>query len=166
MHKWSSLKKHLFAMLLLVFMGGVMMPGISYAVNPDEVLEDPVLEERARKLSANLRCLVCQNQSIDDSDASLAKDLRVLLRQRLVTGDSDEQVIDYVVSRYGEFVLLKPRFGLHTLILWSLPAILILIGFILAIIKFKKPEPVTAAHARILSDDENKRIAKLLNETD
>ena len=89
------------------------------AVTPDEVLEDPALEARARALSAELRCMVCQNQSIDDSDAPLAKDLRVLVRERLVAGDSDGEVIDYLVSRYGEFVLLKPRFAWHTLILWG-----------------------------------------------
>jgi cytochrome c-type biogenesis protein CcmH len=85
------------------------------AVNPDEVLDDPALEERARALSLDLRCLVCQNQSIDDSNAELARDLRLLVRERLVAGDSDEAVIDYVVSRYGEFVLLTPRFSVQTL---------------------------------------------------
>lgn len=98
------------------------------AVNPDEVLADPALEARARALSAQLRCMVCQNQSIDDSNAELAKDLRVLVRERIVGGDSDEAVIDYVVSRYGEFVLLNPRFETKTLILWGAPLILILAG--------------------------------------
>lgn len=89
------------------------------AVNPNEVLDDPALEARARALSLELRCLVCQNQSIDDSNAELARDLRLLVRERLVEGDSDKDVIDYVVSRYGEFVLLKPRFSLQTMLLWG-----------------------------------------------
>src|SRR6187401_2626115 len=88
------------------------------AVQPDEVLSDPALEARARVLSQELRCLVCQNQSIDDSDAPLARDLRILLRERLQAGDSDRQVIDFLVARYGEFVLLKPRFSWHTALLW------------------------------------------------
>ena len=94
----------------------------AYAVTPDEVLDDPILEERARELSAKLRCLVCQNQSIDDSDAPLAKDLRVLVRQKLVEGNSDLEVLEFVVSKYGEFVLLQPRFAVHTLMLWILPS--------------------------------------------
>ena len=93
----------------------------SQAVTPDEILDDPALEQRARDISAGLRCLVCQNQSIDDSDAELAKDLRLLVRQRLVEGDSDQEVVGYIVSRYGEFVLLKPRFSARTLILWAIP---------------------------------------------
>jgi cytochrome c-type biogenesis protein CcmH len=91
------------------------------AVQPDEILKDPALEARARSLSAELRCLVCQNQSIDDSDAPLAKDLRILLREQLQQGKSDAEVIDFVVSRYGEYVLLKPRFSGRTLLLWGLP---------------------------------------------
>lgn len=100
----------------------------AFAVNPDEVLADPALEARARALSAQLRCMVCQNQSIDDSNAELAKDLRLLVRERLENGDSDEAVIDYVVSRYGEFVLLNPRFETKTLILWGAPLLLFLAG--------------------------------------
>ncbi len=91
------------------------------AVQPDEILKDPLLEARARNLSSELRCLVCQNQSIDDSDAPLAKDLRILLREQLQQGKSDTEVIDFVVSRYGEYVLLKPRFSGRTLLLWGLP---------------------------------------------
>ncbi|MBD9371543.1 cytochrome c-type biogenesis protein CcmH [Rhizobium sp. ARZ01] len=100
------------------------------AVNPDEVLPDPALEARARALSAELRCMVCQNQSIDDSNAELARDLRLLVRERIASGDSDEAVIEYVVSRYGEFVLLKPRLKPETLLLWGAPAILFLGGAI------------------------------------
>lgn len=105
-----------------------LLPANSFAVNPDEILDDPVLEERAREISKGLRCLVCQNQSIDDSDAGLAKDLRVLVRERLVAGDDNDQVINYVVSRYGDFVLLKPPFKLATLVLWVGPLLLVLIG--------------------------------------
>lgn len=98
------------------------------AVQPDEVLKDPALEHRARNISVGLRCLVCQNQSIDDSDAPLAKDLRVLVRERLKAGESDEQVRDFIVRRYGEFVLLKPAFGPHTALLWLGPALVLLTG--------------------------------------
>jgi cytochrome c-type biogenesis protein CcmH len=101
---------------------------IASAVQPDEVLSDPVLEARARVLSKELRCMVCQNQSIDDSDAPLARDLRILVRERLQAGDSDQRVIDFLVARYGEFVLLKPRFSLHTALLWLGPAAILLIG--------------------------------------
>ncbi len=107
---------------------GCFWLGPAGAVQPDEVLADPALEARARMLSAELRCMVCQNQSIDDSDAELAHDLRVLVRERLTAGDSDEEVIDYVVSRYGEFVLLKPRFSLRNALLWGTPVLLLVIG--------------------------------------
>ena len=100
---------------------------LARAVQPDEVMADPAKEARARELSRELRCMVCQNQSIDDSDATLAKDLRLLVRERIAAGDSNKQVLDYLVARYGEFVLLKPRFETHTLILWLLPP-LVLIG--------------------------------------
>ena len=100
----------------------------AFAVNPDEVLSDPALEARARTLSSQLRCMVCQNQSIDDSNAELARDLRLLVRERLKNGDSDEAVIDYVVSRYGEFVLLNPRLRGETLLLWGAPVVLFLAG--------------------------------------
>ena len=108
----------------------LVLAGPAHAVNPDEVLSDPALEARARHLSEGLRCLVCQNQSIDDSNADLAKDLRVLVRERLKAGDSDKQVLDYVVSRYGEFVLLKPVMAPHTLVLWFAAPALLLIGLV------------------------------------
>src|SRR5512140_1899486 len=100
----------------------------SFAVQPDEILPDPKLEERARGLSHELRCMVCQNQSIDDSDAPLARDLRLLVRERIASGDSDAQVIDFLVARYGEFVLLKPRLEPHTLLLWLLPPLALAAG--------------------------------------
>src|SRR3954466_14425861 len=100
----------------------------AHAVQPDEIMAEPAKETRARDLSRELRCMVCQNQSIDDSDAPLARDLRLLVRERIATGDSDSQVIDFLVARYGEFVLLKPRFTLHTLLLWLLPPLALIGG--------------------------------------
>jgi cytochrome c-type biogenesis protein CcmH len=97
----------------------------AYAVQPDEIMSDPAKEARARDLSRELRCMVCQNQSIDDSEAPLARDLRLLVRERIAAGDSDGQVIDFLVARYGEFVLLKPRLELHTLLLWLLPPLVL-----------------------------------------
>lgn len=102
----------------------------AYAVRPDEILADPVLEERARDISAGLRCLVCQNQSIDDSDADLARSLRLLVRERLVAGDSNDQVEQYLVDRYGEYVLLNPRLGIHTILLWVAAPALLLVGLV------------------------------------
>src|SRR5215217_2510816 len=118
--------KRLLCLLILAF--GLALPAL--AVSPDEMLADPVLEERARDISAGLRCLVCQNQSIDDSDADLARDLRILVRERLTAGDSDEQVRQYLVDRYGEFVLLRPRLEAHTLILWLAAPGLLLAGLV------------------------------------
>lgn len=102
--------------------------GAAFAVQPDEILADKTLEARARTISAGLRCLVCQNQSIDDSDASLARDLRLLVRERLTKGDTDEQVIDFVVARYGEFVLLRPPVSPATILLWIAPILLVVGG--------------------------------------
>jgi len=143
------------AILLL----GLVGPAV--AVQPDEVLKDPVLERRAREISAGLRCLVCQNQSIDDSDASLAKDLRLLVRERLTAGESDSQVRDFLVARYGEFVLLKPSFSGHNLLLWLGPfAVLVLGGCGVAVALRKNPrrtaplDPVErAALDNLLKDD-------------
>jgi cytochrome c-type biogenesis protein CcmH len=113
---------------LLLAAGFLLAAFPAFAVNPDEVLSDPALEARARALSSQLRCMVCQNQSIDDSNAELARDLRLLVRERLKSGDSDEAVISYVVSRYGEFVLLNPRVRGETLLLWGAPIVLFLAG--------------------------------------
>jgi cytochrome c-type biogenesis protein CcmH len=108
--------------LACVFAMAVMMGSSAvYAVQPDEIMSDPAMETRARDLSRELRCMVCQNQSIDDSEAPLARDLRLLVRERIAAGDSDGQVINFLVARYGEFVLLKPRLKPHTLLLWLLP---------------------------------------------
>jgi cytochrome c-type biogenesis protein CcmH len=108
--------------LARVFAMAVMMgSSAAFAVQPDEIMSDPAMEARARDLSRELRCMVCQNQSIDDSEAPLARDLRLLVRERIAAGDSDAQVIDFLVARYGEFVLLKPRLKPHSLLLWLLP---------------------------------------------
>ena len=133
------------------------------AVNPDEVLKDPALEARARSLSANLRCMVCQNQSIDDSNADLARDLRVLVRERLVKGETDEQVIDYVVSRYGEYVLLKPRVSVQNLVLWGAPVGLFVVG-ILVLFVYSRRRTATS-NAAPLSDAEKAEIARLLDKS-
>jgi cytochrome c-type biogenesis protein CcmH len=109
--------------LAMIAAAGLIAPGPAVAVTPQEILPDKGLEKRAREISAELRCLVCQNQSIDDSDAPLAHDLRILVRERLTAGDSDAQVLDFVVARYGDFVLLKPPFSMATLLLWMMPLI-------------------------------------------
>ncbi|RUU09257.1 cytochrome c-type biogenesis protein [Mesorhizobium sp.] len=123
-----------FSLASLILLLTLLFAGAALAVKPDEVLADPALEARARTLSEELRCMVCQNQSIDESDADLARDLRVLVRQRLVAGDTDQQVIDYIVSRYGEFVLLKPRFSLRNALLWGTPVLLLLAGGIFIVL--------------------------------
>ncbi|OWZ93328.1 cytochrome c-type biogenesis protein [Sinorhizobium sp. LM21] len=146
--------------LLLALLLLLAPVGSAFAVNPDEVLADPALEARARAISAELRCMVCQNQSIDDSNAELAKDLRVLVRERLANGDSDKAVIDYVVSRYGEFVLLKPRFETKTLILWGMPATLLLVGAITLVIASRRRG--TQPKGTPLSEDEKEKLKKLL----
>ena len=141
--------------------GGVLA-GLAYAVQPDEVLPDAALESRARSLSEGLRCLVCQNQSIDESDAPLAKDLRVLVRERLVAGDSDGAVIDYIVARYGEFVLLQPRLSIATLLLWGTPALLILAGVGFAYVSLRRRRRETLAPR--LSAEEEIAVARMLDE--
>lgn len=118
----TSLRRVLAALAMLA------SASAGHAVQPDELLADPALEARARTLSAELRCLVCQNQSIDDSDAQLARDLRLLVRDRLTAGDSDPAVLDFVVRRYGEFVLLKPVIAPHTLLLWGGPLLVVIAG--------------------------------------
>src|SRR6266851_9872003 len=116
--------------LMVMVLFTLAMSGASLAVQPDEVLKDPALEARARDLSRELRCMVCQNQSIDDSEAPLARDLRLLVRERLKAGESDAQVVDFMVARYGEFVLLRPRMSWHTAILWAAPLTILVIGFL------------------------------------
>jgi cytochrome c-type biogenesis protein CcmH len=132
------------------------------AVNPDEVLSDPRLEARAREISTHLRCLVCQNQSIDDSNAELARDLRLLVRQKLKEGASDQQVYDYLVSRYGEFVLLKPRLSEHTLLLWGAPAVLFVIG--VTALGFFAASRSSRRKGATLTDEEKARLETILKD--
>lgn len=136
------------------------------AVEPDEILKDPVLETRARTLSKDLRCLVCQNQSIDDSNAPLARDLRILVRQRLTAGDSDAQVIDFLVARYGEFVLLRPRFAPHTLALWLAAPILLLISiFVVFRASRRRSKELASTPVKGLSAKEKRELKKLLKQS-
>lgn len=152
--------------LLLVALFILVRP--AFAVNPDEILPDARLEDRARELSSIIRCMKCQNQSIDDSDADLAKDLRILVRERLTQGDSDEQVLDYLVDRYGEFVLLKPRFSLSNLALWVIPALALLLGLFFSwrLIARKFDAEPTTDSAGNLSEQESRKLTKLLDERD
>jgi cytochrome c-type biogenesis protein CcmH len=131
------------------------------AVQPDEVLSDANLEARARALSRELRCMVCQNQSIDDSEAPLARDLRVLVRERLTAGDSDPEVVDFLVARYGEFVLLKPRFEWHTAVLWLTPAAALLAGAIAIYAALRRRRVATSGVAP-LSPEEERRLAEVI----
>ncbi|MDQ0446399.1 cytochrome c-type biogenesis protein CcmH [Methylobacterium aerolatum] len=137
----------------------LLAPLPAQAVQPSEVLKDPALEHRAREISEELRCLVCQNQSIDDSDAPLAKDLRLLVRDRLEKGDSDAAVKSYIVARYGEFVLLRPVFAAHTLILWLTPALAVLLGALGIWRLARRRRPAAAQH---LSASEEAEVAALL----
>jgi len=132
------------------------------AVNPDEVLSDPVLEKRARTISGELRCMVCQNESIDDSNAELARDLRILVRDRLKEGDSDEQVMDFIVDRYGEFVLLKPRLNARTVLLWGFPVVILLIGAVALVFAFRGRKRVGEA-PQPLTESEKAELSRLLD---
>jgi cytochrome c-type biogenesis protein CcmH len=158
---WGKLP-HVFGILLCL---ALAMASPAHAVQPDEVMSNPAQEARARNLSRELRCMVCQNQSIDDSAAPLARDLRLLVRERIAAGDSDQQVLDFLVARYGEFVLLKPPFEPSTLPLWLLTP-LVLIGGGLALWGFsrrrsKAMRQIADAPPR-LSEDEEARLAKLV----
>jgi cytochrome c-type biogenesis protein CcmH len=155
------------AVLAAALLLALAAAGPARAVLPGEVLADPALEARARALSAELRCMVCQNQSIDDSDADLAHDLRVLVRERLVAGDSDAAVLDYVVARYGEFVLLKPRLSARNALLWGTPALILLLGAGATLAAFYRRRRATgASRAAPLSPDEEAALARLLREPD
>ena len=133
-----------------------------FAVQPDEILADPVMEARARDISADLRCLVCQNQSIDDSDAPLARDLRILVRERLLAGDTNQEAVAYIVDRYGDYVLLKPPFNAETLLLWAAPLGALAIGAVIVVVFMRRRsgEPVVVAQA--LTEDEKARLKDLM----
>ncbi len=155
------IRRLLFILLLL------LTAPAAFAVQPDEILSDPVLEARARVLSKDLRCMVCQNQSIDDSDAPLARDLRLLVRERLQAGDSDAQVINFLVARYGQFVLLKPQFNWHTVALWLGPPSVLLAGALVLLFGARRrtrrqPGPDVIP----LSAAEQERLARLTHNGD
>jgi cytochrome c-type biogenesis protein CcmH len=150
------------ARLVLALVLGLATAGPAVAVQPGEILPDAAMEQRARAISSELRCLVCQNQSIDDSDAPLAKDLRVLVRERLVAGDTDRAVRDFVVARYGDFVLLRPPFDLRTALLWAAPFLILLaaLGFM-----WRRGRAMAApASAAPLSEEERRRVERLLDD--
>jgi cytochrome c-type biogenesis protein CcmH len=148
-------------LVLIALLLATFAPAAAVAVTPDEMLKDPALEARARNISKELRCMVCQNQSIDDSEASLAHDLRVLVRERLKAGDSDSQVLNYLVARYGEFVLLKPPFELSTLLLWGLPPLALLAGLVGVVAALRRRRAV-ATEPEALSAEEQRRLATLV----
>lgn len=153
------------ALRLLLLALTLLNAAPALAVQPDEILPDPKLEERARNLSRELRCMICQNQSIDDSDAPLARDLRLLVRERLKAGDSDKQVLDFLTARYGDFVLLKPPFNLRTALLWGLPLGLLIVGSIVILFAIRKRREGASESARQvipLSAEEQARIERLL----
>jgi cytochrome c-type biogenesis protein CcmH len=150
---------------ILGLAAALMAASPAHAVQPDEIMADPIKEARARELSKELRCMVCQNQSIDDSDAPLARDLRLLVRERINAGDTDRQVIDFLVARYGEFVLLKPRFNPHTVLLWLLPPLALMGGGIaLWVYSERRRRAGTLAEESLLklSPEEEARLEKLL----
>lgn len=152
--------------VIVVLMGLGATP--VFAVNPEEVLSDPTLEARAREVSTHLRCVVCQNQSIDDSDAELARDMRVLVRDRISAGDSNQQVLNYMVSRYGNFVLLKPPFEASTYVLWIAPGVIFIVGCLAIGLFMRQRRPAQdddhhTADASPLSDDEQKKLNKLMD---
>ena len=151
--------KYLHALALLIALAA---SSSAWAVEPNEMLADPVLEARARTISKGLRCMVCQNESIDDSQAPLAHDLRVLVRERLQAGDSDAQVMNFLVSRYGEFVLLKPPLSWHTLALWGTPPGLLLFGIVMIVVVVRRRRTMPQAAAANLSPAEESRVAEIL----
>ncbi len=145
--------------VLFALLAVLLLSQPALAVRPDELLDDPALEARARAISVELRCLVCQNQSIDDSDADLARDLRVLVRERLSAGDSDDEVRDFVVARYGEFVLLRPVLGPHTILLWIAGPVVLLIGATGVFLAARRKRDVVTDVA--LTEDEAKALTEL-----
>lgn len=150
------------AVLLSVMLATTAAPAL--AVQPDEMLEDPVLEERARELSKGIRCVVCQNESIDESHADLARELRLVVRERLVDGDTDEQVLDFLVERYGQFVLMKPRTDGWNIILWLSGPALFLIALGVGAVYVRGRSNAVAPTEAALSDDEKRRLEELLKD--
>lgn len=149
--------KHLLILLMLI-----ATP--LWAVEPDEILDDPVLEKRARLISKNLRCLVCRNESIDESNAGIAKDLRVLVRERLVAGDSNTEVVDFVVDRYGEYVLLKPQTGGSNLVLWAAGPAMLVLGLGVSGAYLRRRSKRSERKVEALSDEEKARLKEILKD--
>jgi cytochrome c-type biogenesis protein CcmH len=160
------MRRILGALPITIIATALLTTAPAHAVQPDEVLPNPALEARARNLSKELRCMVCQNQSIDDSDAPLARDLRILVRERLVAGDSDSQVLDFLTARYGDFVLLKPRLTAHTALLWLAPFVVVLAGLLAVIAFLRRRDAGAAAAPAALSAEERRRVAELLEQSD
>ena len=152
-----------FALLLFAAM---LLASPALAVLPDEQLADPALEARARQISQGLRCVVCQNQSIDDSDAALAADLRLIVRERLMAGDTDEQAVAYIVDRYGSFVLLKPPLDAETILLWLAPLLVLVPGGIGVVLYLRRRARAPVAAATPLSDEERRKLARILRTGD
>ena len=152
--------------LRYIFLAFLLWIGCAYAVEPDEILADPALEARARAISKDLRCLMCQNESIDESNASLARDLRLLVRERLVMGESNEEVLDFVVTRYGEFALLRPKTKGSNVILWAAGPVMLLLALLIAFayIRSRQAQVISAA-SNALSVDEKERLDKILEQT-
>ena len=142
----------------------IFIPLVSFGVEPGELLDDPLLEERARDISKGLRCLVCQNESIDDSNASLAKDLRILVRERLVAGDSDDEVLNFIVDRYGEFSLLKPSSSGVNLILWLSGPLMLLIALVISLSFIKSNQNPKRINTKGLSDEEKRKLKTIVSE--
>ncbi|MHA1529115.1 MAG: cytochrome c-type biogenesis protein [Alphaproteobacteria bacterium] len=149
-------------MRVIVFLLALMVAGPAWAVQPDEILADPALEARARAISKEVRCLVCRNESIDDSNAALARDLRLLVRERLTAGDSDDEVRSYLVDRYGEFVLLKPEFSAANAALWLAGPIAFLLGLIAIVAYHRTRQPHAEAREAPLTDEEKRRLDEIL----
>jgi len=141
-----------------------LLAGPLWAVQPDEILDDPALEARAREISEGLRCLVCRNESIDESNAELARDLRLLVRERLVAGDSNEEVVDYIVDRYGEYVLLKPQTGGANLILWLAGPAMLILGGIVGVLFIRRRATAKPRAEASLTEEEQARLREIVGE--
>jgi cytochrome c-type biogenesis protein CcmH len=156
--------KHLVLILTLLLSATFVTTGPAWAVLPDEVLDDPILEERAREISKGLRCLVCQNESIDESNAPLARDLRIVVRERLVAGDTNEEVVEFIVERYGEFALLNPTTdGWNRLLWWAGPA-MFLVALLMGALYVRGRASAPVVEDKGLSDSEQERLNKILND--
>ncbi|HWG03976.1 MAG TPA: cytochrome c-type biogenesis protein [Beijerinckiaceae bacterium] len=161
MREWLARRLKFGHAFVLLFI--LLTPLAAPAVEPSEILPDPALEARARAISAGLRCMVCQNQSIDDSEADLAKDLRILIREKLKQGDSDDQIRSYLVQRYGNFILLKPPFEWGTLLLWFGPALVLALGAGASVVAARRKAAEAAGESVELSETEKQKLAAILD---